>query len=115
MGDQGDGAYSAGVSLSTVLILLSSRPPSCGPRLIVILQRGGAGNIESPRTKPTKPGSTHDSDVIPETALHEPASEHEAYHVGRGGQGNVHKEEDAATHKGFADKLKEMMFKKNGK
>ncbi|CAF9921961.1 MAG: hypothetical protein HETSPECPRED_004683 [Heterodermia speciosa] len=86
-GDQGDGAYSAG--------------------------RGGAGNIDSPKVKPTKPGSTHDNDVIPETAVHEAGSEHQNYHVGRGGEGNAHHDPDStATHKGLADKLKDKIFGK---
>ena len=87
-----------------------------GPELIALHQRGGAGNIDSPRTKPTKPGSTHDADVIPETALHQAGSDNESYHVGRGGQGNVHHgEEESATHKGLADKLKDKIFKSGSK
>ncbi|MCJ1267685.1 hypothetical protein MMC22_007571 [Lobaria immixta] len=78
LGDQGDGAYSAG--------------------------RGGAGNIGSPGLKPTShtPG---DVDVVPEAALR-PSSEN--YHVGRGGGGNVHKESTPppTVHEGLADKLK---------
>ena len=83
------------------------------PLLTANTQRGGAGNIDSPKVKPTKPGSTHDSDVIPETAVHEAGSEHQTYHVGRGGEGNAHHDPDStATHKGLADKLKDKIFGK---
>lgn len=79
VGDQGNGAYSAG--------------------------RGGAGNINSPGIKPktTKAG---DADVVPETAMR-PGEGYENYHVGRGGEGNVHKEK-AKNHEkeGLAEKLK---------
>ncbi|KAL9006177.1 MAG: hypothetical protein Q9188_001056 [Gyalolechia gomerana] len=89
-GDQGDGPYSAG--------------------------RGGAGNIESPRVKPTNVGGQRgDSDVIPETALREPGASYENYHTGRGGGGNVHKEKhDAETveQKGLGEKLKEKIMGK---
>ncbi|KAK2810529.1 hypothetical protein FQN49_008529 [Arthroderma sp. PD_2] len=98
-GDQGDGAYSAG--------------------------RGGVGNIGSPNIPPSR-GQPHDADVIPPTAIRTPPATD--YHVGRGGQGNVHteaskadkgeaeqpKEQEAGDKKpvteGFADKLKQMVF-----
>ncbi|KAL8719558.1 MAG: hypothetical protein Q9181_008052, partial [Wetmoreana brouardii] len=89
VGDQGDGAYSAG--------------------------RGGAGNIESPRVKPTHvEGQRGDSDIIPETALHEPGAAYENYHTGRGGGGNVHKEHPGKTgeHEGLGDKLKHKILGK---
>ena len=76
------------------------------------IQRGGAGNIDSPHVKPTKAGSAHDSDVIPEPAMHQAGTEHQNYHVGRGGEGNVHHEQGDTAHKGLADKLKEKIFKK---
>ncbi|KAL9636729.1 MAG: hypothetical protein Q9164_002644 [Protoblastenia rupestris] len=85
-GDQGDGAYSSG--------------------------RGGAGNINSPGLKAThkQPG---DSDVIPETAVRR-SGDYENYHVGRGGQGNVHKEHEG-QHRGVMDKVKEkLQGKKDG-
>ncbi|MCJ1232900.1 hypothetical protein MMC14_000854 [Varicellaria rhodocarpa] len=78
-GDQGDGAYSTG--------------------------RGGTANIGSPHVKPEEHGAPHDSDVIPETAIRQEEPGHENYHVGRGGEGNVHKE-PSKTHEGLADKLK---------
>ncbi|KAL8714758.1 MAG: hypothetical protein Q9220_001271 [cf. Caloplaca sp. 1 TL-2023] len=82
VGDQGDGTYSAG--------------------------RGGAGNIESPHIKPTHlDGERGDADIVPETAMREPQ---ENYHIGRGGQGNVHKEkhheETGEHHEGLGEKLK---------
>ena len=46
------------------------------------IQRGGAGNIESPGLKPTnQAGTTGDHDVIPETALRN-SSDSRNYHVG---------------------------------
>lgn len=48
--------------------------------------------MESPSIKPRKgsamPG---DEDVVPETAMR-PGQEHETFHTGRGGEGNVHKD-----------------------
>lgn len=45
--------------------------------------------------------------------MHEAGSEHQNYHVGRGGEGNVHHDPDTGTtHKGLADKLKDKMFGK---
>ncbi|KAL9106160.1 MAG: hypothetical protein Q9187_008597, partial [Circinaria calcarea] len=71
--------------------------------------RGGAANIGSPRMKPTREGHPHDEDVIPETAIHEALPGHENFHVGRGGEGNVHKETQEKQHEGWADKLKHKM------
>ncbi|KAL5337284.1 hypothetical protein BJX70DRAFT_399754 [Aspergillus crustosus] len=104
IGDQGDGAYSAG--------------------------RGGAGNIGSPHVKPTAK-TPHDTEFIPEISVRQ--SIDGDYHTGRGGQGNVHldpetqkakeekKEEKAKAkeekkaghaHEGLADKLKHKLFGK---
>ncbi|KAJ5153346.1 uncharacterized protein N7482_009824 [Penicillium canariense] len=91
-GDQGDGAYSAG--------------------------RGGVGNIGSPRVRPSTK-VPHDTDMIPELAVRNSTDEN--FHVGRGGQGNVHldeaarkeKEEKKAKglmHEGLADKLKHKLL-----
>ncbi|MCJ1242941.1 hypothetical protein MMC30_000137 [Trapelia coarctata] len=82
VGDQGDGAYSTG--------------------------RGGAANIGSPGLKPTK-GAPHDSDVVPETAIRRES--HQNYHVGRGGEGNVHKEKEGEK-EGTIDKLKHKILGK---
>lgn len=71
-GDQGDGAYSAGVSHAT--------PVSPGHDTKAnSSQRGGAGNIGSPhvRAEGTAP---HDSEMIPELAIRN--STDEAYHTG---------------------------------
>jgi hypothetical protein len=98
VGDQGDGAYSAG--------------------------RGGAGNIGSPHLLPTTLGKAHDLEVVPDTAIRKSADGD--YHTGRGGLGNVHldeatkeKEEEEKTekrksspHEGLADKLKNKFFGK---
>ncbi|KAL4918774.1 hypothetical protein BDW62DRAFT_180342 [Aspergillus aurantiobrunneus] len=108
VGDQGDGAYSAG--------------------------RGGAGNIGSPHAKPTTK-VPHDTEFIPEISVR-PSMDGD-YHTGRGGQGNVHldpehqkakdekKEEKAkateekkaeqaagVAHEGFTNKLKKRIFGK---
>ncbi|KAL4951730.1 hypothetical protein BDW69DRAFT_186091 [Aspergillus filifer] len=108
IGDQGDGAYSAG--------------------------RGGAGNIGSPHVKPVNK-APHDAEFIPEISVKQ--SMDGDYHTGRGGQGNVHldaesqkakeeekkakeerKEEKKAekaagvAHEGLADKLKHKIFGK---
>ncbi|MCJ1468479.1 hypothetical protein MMC07_007108 [Pseudocyphellaria aurata] len=79
---EGDGAFSAGYDV----------------------KRGGAGNIESPGLKPTNK-TPADAEVVPEVALR-PSTEN--YHVGRGGEGNVHKESPPppTVHEGLADKLK---------
>jgi len=80
VGDQGDGAFSTG--------------------------RGGAANIGSPGLRPTKK-TPHDTDMIPETALRRESLS--SFHTGRGGEGNVHKD-NAPTHNGLADKLKNKIF-----
>ncbi|KAL2064947.1 hypothetical protein VTL71DRAFT_4087 [Oculimacula yallundae] len=72
--------------------------------------RGGAANIGSPGMKATK---RKDDIAIPEVALR-PSMEDGTFHTGRGGGGNVHKPEPVGTttHIGFADKLKNKLFKK---
>ncbi|TVY84988.1 hypothetical protein LSUE1_G000346 [Lachnellula suecica] len=84
VGDHGDGAFSSG--------------------------RGGAANIGSPGLKATK---RNDEVVVPEVALR-PSMENENFHVGRGGEGNVHVAEPVAQKhpEGLADKLKNKLFKK---
>jgi len=83
VGDHGDGAFSTG--------------------------RGGAANIGSPATKAQ---DRKDEIAIPEVALR-PSLENENFHVGRGGQGNVHHAEKDTKHpQGLADKLKNKLFKK---
>ncbi|KAJ5210414.1 Protein of unknown function DUF3602 [Penicillium cf. griseofulvum] len=107
-GDQGDGAYSAGVSTSHPT---KPKPPTPtdAPHST---QRGGAGNIGSPMVRPVS-RAPHDADMIPELAVRD--SVDETYHTGRGGQGNVHldaaslkekKKEKKVAHEGLADKLK---------
>ncbi|KAK0515714.1 hypothetical protein JMJ35_001748 [Cladonia borealis] len=66
LGDQGDGSYSAG--------------------------RGGAGNISSPGLHPTKGKIPGDADVVPETATKVLGADYNKFHVGRGGEGNIHRE-----------------------
>ncbi|MCJ1252648.1 hypothetical protein MMC24_000454 [Lignoscripta atroalba] len=83
VGDQGDGAFSTG--------------------------RGGAANIGSPGLKPTH-AAVGDGDVIPEAAMRRPSQEN--YHVGRGGQGNVHAQSGPAPLANLADQLKNKLFKK---
>ncbi|KGO37258.1 Protein of unknown function DUF3602 [Penicillium expansum] len=106
-GDQGDGAYSAGVSTSH-----STKPKSQPPTdARDSTQRGGAGNIGSPMVRPSS-RAPHDVEMIPELAVRD--STDETYHTGRGGQGNVHldeatlkeKEKKKVAHEGLADKLK---------
>lgn len=104
VGDQGDGAYSAGVSHPHPLII--NAITDCG-------QRGGVGNIGSPSVKP-KSGKPHDGDVIPELDVKEP---YDDYHTGRGGAGNEHhegreKKEHDINHTGLADKLKNKIMGK---
>jgi len=72
--------------------------------------RGGAANIGSPGMKATE---RKDEIAIPEVALR-PSMEGENFHVGRGGEGNVHVAKDDATKHpvGLADKLKNKLFKK---
>ncbi|CAI7564335.1 unnamed protein product [Penicillium palitans] len=113
-GDQGDGAYSAGVSTT-----ISSHPTNPNPKPKSTTptdardstQRGGAGNIGSPMVRPSS-RAPHDVEMIPELAVRD--STDETYHTGRGGQGNVHldeatlkeKEKKKVAHEGLADKLK---------
>ncbi|CZR50825.1 uncharacterized protein PAC_00699 [Phialocephala subalpina] len=83
VGDHGDGAFSTG--------------------------RGGAANIGSPGIKATQ---RKDEVAIPEVALRQ-STDNENYHVGRGGEGNVHIGEPTSKHpEGLADKLKNKLFKK---
>ncbi|PMD18009.1 hypothetical protein NA56DRAFT_577690 [Hyaloscypha hepaticicola] len=84
VGDHNDGAFSTG--------------------------RGGAANIGSPGIKATV---RKDEMAIPEVALR-PSMEGENFHVGRGGEGNVHVAEKNNTKhpEGLADKLKNKLFKK---
>ncbi|KAL8871005.1 MAG: hypothetical protein Q9174_003080 [Haloplaca sp. 1 TL-2023] len=79
------------------------------------IQRGGAGNIDSPRVKATRnEGQTGDGDVIPETALRQAGAHHENYHIGRGGEGNVHREheEKSGQNESLGDKLKQKIMGK---
>jgi len=85
VGEHGDGAFSTG--------------------------RGGAANIGSPGMKATK---RKDDVAIPDVALR-PSMEDQTFHTGRGGGGNIHKPDPPAGPKhpiGFADKLKNKLFKK---
>ena len=87
VGDQGDGAYSAG--------------------------RGGTGNIAGERS-PQIHAAPHDEEIVPETAIR--LAKEESHHVGRGGAGNslhVHK---AKEHEGktLKEKLSGMFSKKSG-
>ncbi|KAJ5154212.1 Protein of unknown function DUF3602 [Penicillium coprophilum] len=105
-GDQGDGAYSAGVSTSPSIKPCLAPTDAFNPT-----QRGGAGNIGSPMVRPMS-RAPHDADMIPELAVRD--SVDETYHTGRGGQGNVHldaaslkeKKVKKVAHEGLADKLK---------
>ncbi|KAL9020597.1 MAG: hypothetical protein Q9185_002183 [Variospora sp. 1 TL-2023] len=78
--------------------------------------RGGAGNIDSPRVKPSNPASkAGDIDVVPEPALREPGPGYENYHTGRGGGGNVHKEKqntETGEHEGLGEKIKHKVLGK---
>lgn len=72
--------------------------------------RGGVANIGSPKIEASK---RTDHEAIPESALR-PSSEHDTYHTGRGGEGNIHEADKAAKPKhpvGLADKLKNKLFK----
>lgn len=67
--------------------------------------------MESPSIKPRKgsaiPG---DADVVPETAMR-PAPEHEDFHTGRGGGGNVHRDRSAGRereHEGLVGKARHL-------
>ncbi|KAI9806855.1 MAG: hypothetical protein M1833_002512 [Piccolia ochrophora] len=71
--------------------------------------RGGVGNLAPSELQETGRKS---AEVIPEEALR-PSTENQDYHVGRGGQGNVHVAENKnVAHEGLADKLKNKIFKK---
>lgn len=49
-----------------------------------------------------------DSDVVPETALR-PGHEHENFHTGRGGEGNVHKDRPTGhEHEGLKERAKHL-------
>lgn len=76
-----------------------------------IIQRGGAGNIESPSIKPRKSSTVPgDADVVPETALR-PGHEYENFHTGRGGEGNVHRDRPTGQgheHEGLMEKAKHL-------
>lgn len=106
LGDQGNGAYSTGVRP-----FLPPLPPSTPPQKPPTStnppsQRGGAGNIDSPSLRPTTDAKTAgDSDVVPETAM-KPGAQYENYHVGRGGEGNVHRE--GKEHEGLGAKAKHL-------
>ncbi|KAJ5781003.1 hypothetical protein N7457_006163 [Penicillium paradoxum] len=115
-GDQGDGAYSAGVSTRFPSITSIS---GTSADAYTYMQRGGAGNIGSPHIRPAS--TPHDAEMVPEHAVH--ASMDEPHHTGRGGQGNVHldqaslKDKEAkdqttrkVAHKGLADKLKDKLL-----
>ena len=72
------------------------------------IQRGGAGNIESPGLKPKHHGAG-DTDVVPETAI-KPGERYENYHVGRGGEGNIHKEKATGhEHESLKDRAKHLL------
>ncbi len=67
--------------------------------------------MESPSLKPRQGSSAGDADVVPETAMR-PESEHESFHTGRGGGGNVHKDRAAGQgqgHEGLKERAK-MLF-----
>ncbi|KAI9840239.1 MAG: hypothetical protein M1837_001822 [Sclerophora amabilis] len=69
--------------------------------------RGGQGNIGAPATGATLAAP---QDVVPEAATR-PSQENQSYHVGRGGEGNVHHaDKDKYEHEGLADKLKRKIF-----
>ncbi|KAL7267027.1 hypothetical protein RUND412_010403 [Rhizina undulata] len=77
--------------------------------------RGGAGNIGSPQQKPEDTGNNDDvvpeADIVPEVAKVEPHQD-EAYHSGRGGEGNAVPAAvpKSKIHQGLAEKLKEKLF-----
>lgn len=81
-GDQGDGAYSAGVSTT-----ISPHPTNPNPKPKSTtptdardsIQRGGAGNIGSPMVRPSS-RAPHDVEMIPELAVRD--STDETYHTG---------------------------------
>lgn len=88
-GDQGDGAYSAGVSCpgdraTRTPSYLYPKPHTAAPlvplkRPLTPSQRGGVGNIGSPRVRPTSK-VPHDAEMIPELAVR--GSTDENYHTG---------------------------------
>ncbi|CAD6564261.1 MAG: hypothetical protein ASARMPREDX12_002604 [Alectoria sarmentosa] len=120
LGDQGDGVYSSGVRVPPpsppihLSLLPKEKDPTATTSPILTItnasQRGGAGNMDSPSLKP-RTGSTvpGDSDVVPETALL-PRHEHETFHTGRGGEGNVHKDRPTTghEHEGLKEKAKHL-------
>lgn len=96
-GDQGDGAFSTGVSRTS----RDRVDPLRGK------QRGGAANIGAPGVAS---GKAADQDIIPETAIRE--NRHEVFHTGRGGEGNLHHplsgtEHEKHNHKHEKEKEKE--------
>lgn len=72
-GDQGDGAYSAGVRKNP------KHKQTYTFIQLTTVQRGGAGNIGSPMVRPTS-RVPHDADMIPELAVRN--STDETYHTG---------------------------------
>lgn len=79
-GDQGDGAYSAGVSTTTISHPATILPKSgTGTDARDSTQRGGAGNIGSPMVRPSS-RAPHDVEMIPELAVRD--STDETYHTG---------------------------------
>ncbi|EWC45171.1 hypothetical protein DRE_06059 [Drechslerella stenobrocha 248] len=73
--------------------------------------RGGEGNVGHTGHKPD------DHDVVPPSAQHEPPHPSEGHGVstGRGGDGNIttSETEPSVVHQGFADKLKNKLFRTN--
>ena len=68
------------------------------------VQRGGAGNIASPCMKPTNNANTPgDDEVVPEPAVRvrHAGDDYKNYHTGRGGGGNVHREEGSGSNGGI--------------
>jgi hypothetical protein len=85
-GDQGDGAYSVGVSSPWLWFIEESKLYHSGHNgQLTFFKRGGKGNIGSPKVKPAHHGA--DIDVIPETATK--LAEQHSHHTGRGG-GKLH-------------------------
>ena len=133
LGDQGDGAYSSGVRLQSLISFISLPsyllsfpifPPShtidnqeAKLTNSTRIQRGGAGNINSPRVKAANPtNQPGDTDVVPETALRQtkPGDEYSNYHTGRGGEGNVHREKasgEESKGSGLGGKVEELKEK----
>ncbi|KAI9784749.1 MAG: hypothetical protein M1839_001479 [Geoglossum umbratile] len=69
--------------------------------------RGGAANIGGDAGG--KGQNRTDDEIVPEVAMR---ASQEEYHMGRGGQGNVHHTKDKDHHDGLADKLKKKLFGK---